>query len=84
LTVMKRLRLSDDIGGDGDDFESPEEDTEEEEEEVSSEESLMNQLDTSEEKLLAKCSRGIIFSYDGDTTSPSSEPRTPGKWGALR
>jgi hypothetical protein len=44
---------------------------EETEEEVSSEETL-KQLDTSEEKLFAKCSHGMIFSDDGDTTLPSS------------
>jgi hypothetical protein len=37
----------------------------------------MNQLDTSEEKLLAKHDHGIIFGDDGNTSSPSSEPRTP-------
>jgi hypothetical protein len=34
----------------------------------------MNQLDTSMEKLFAKHAHG---SDDGDTTSQSSEPRTP-------
>jgi hypothetical protein len=56
---------------------SPKEETEEEEEDVSSEESSMIQLDTSEEKLPAKRGRGMVFTDDGDTTSPSSEPRTP-------
>jgi hypothetical protein len=37
----------------------------------------MNQLDTSEEKLFAKHGRGMIFNDYGDTTSPSSEQRTP-------
>jgi hypothetical protein len=37
----------------------------------------MNQLDTSEEKLMAKRGRDIVFWDDGGTTSPSSEPRTP-------
>jgi hypothetical protein len=69
-TVRKRLRLSDDDSGDDDSSDSPEE-------EVSSKESSMNQLDTSEEKLLAKRSHGIIFGDDGNTTSPSSEPHTP-------
>jgi hypothetical protein len=46
----------------------------EEQEEVSSEEILMNQLDTSEEKLPTKRTCGIIFS---DTTLAASEPRTP-------
>jgi hypothetical protein len=59
--ATKRLRLSDNDGGDNDSFDSIEEETEEEEvveaelemeEEVTSEETLMNQLDTSEEKLL--------------------------------
>jgi hypothetical protein len=36
----------------------------------------MKQLDISEEKLFAKRGHGMIFSDDGDTTSPSSEPRT--------
>jgi hypothetical protein len=45
-------------------------------EEVSSEESSMK-LDNSEEKLLAKRGHDMIFSDDGDTTSPSLEPRTP-------
>jgi hypothetical protein len=67
------LRLSDDDGDDDDCSDSPEEETEEE---VSSEESLMNQLNTSVEKLFAKRGRGMVFSDDGDTTSPSSEPRT--------
>jgi hypothetical protein len=74
-TMKKRLRLSDDDAGDNDSFDSPEEETEEEE--VSSEETLMNQLDTSEEKLFAKRGRVMIFSDDGDTTSPSLEPRNP-------
>jgi hypothetical protein len=56
---------------------SPKEETEEEEEDVSSEESSMIQLDTSKEKLPAKRGRGMVFTDDGDTTSPSSEPRTP-------
>jgi hypothetical protein len=37
----------------------------------------MNQLDTLEEKLFAKRGHDMIFSDDGNTTSPSSEPRTP-------
>jgi hypothetical protein len=50
----------------------------EREEEASSEETSMNdQLDTSKEKLQAKHARGIDFSDDSDTTSPSSEPHTP-------
>jgi hypothetical protein len=64
----KRLRLSDDDAGDNDSSDSPKEEMEEEEEteeEVSSEETLMNQLDTSEEKLFAKRSRVMIFSDDG-------------------
>jgi hypothetical protein len=77
--LRKRLRLSDDDGGDDDSFDSLEEEIEEEdmEEEVSSEESSMNQFDTFEEKLLAKRSRSFFFSDNGDTTSPSLEPRTP-------
>jgi hypothetical protein len=46
-------------------------------EEVSLEESSMNQVDTSDEKLLAKRSLNIIFGIDGDTTLSSSKPRTP-------
>jgi hypothetical protein len=75
LTVRKWLRLSDDDGSDDDSSDSPEEETDEEE--ASSEESSMNQLDTSEEKLLVKCRHGIIFGECGDTTSPLSEPHTP-------
>ena len=48
--VRKRLRLSDDNVGDHNSSDSSEEETEEE---VSLEEMLMNQLDTSEEKLFA-------------------------------
>jgi hypothetical protein len=79
-TARKRLQLSDDDAGDddsSDSLEEEEEDEETEEEKVCSEETLMNQLDTSEEKLLAKHAHGIVFSDDGDTTSPSSEPLTP-------
>jgi hypothetical protein len=74
-TVRKRLWLYDDDGDDDDSSDSPEEETEEEEEVCSVE--LSMKLDTSEEKFLAKCDHSIIFSDDGDTTSPSSEPRTP-------
>jgi hypothetical protein len=73
-TARKRLRLSDDDGGDND--LSEEEMEEQEEEEVSSEESSMNQLDTSEEKLLAKHDRDLFFGNNGHTTSLSSEPHT--------
>jgi hypothetical protein len=77
-TARKRLRLYDDDGGNDDCSDSPEEEMEEEtQEEVSSEESSMNQLDTSEEKLLVKRDCGIIFGDDGDTTLQSSEPRNP-------
>jgi hypothetical protein len=44
----------------------------------------MSQLDTSGEKLFAKRGHGMIFSDDGDTTSLSSEPRTPKVAGALK
>jgi hypothetical protein len=67
LTKRKRLRLFDDDSSDDDSSDSLEE-------EVSSEETSTNQLNTSEEKLFAKCARG---SNDGDTTPLSSEPRTP-------
>jgi hypothetical protein len=72
LIARKRPRLSDD-DGDNDSSNSLEEETEEE---VSSEETSMNQLDTSEDKLFAKCTH-FCGSNDGDTTSPSFEPRTP-------
>jgi hypothetical protein len=75
LIVMKRVLLSDDDADNDDSSDSPEE--EEMEEEVSSEETTMNQLNTSEEKLQVKRAHGIVFGNDGDTTSPSSEPRTP-------
>jgi hypothetical protein len=66
--VRKWLRLSDNDGGDDDYCNSPEEEEEVmEEEEVSSEETSMNQLDTSEEKLHAMHACGILFSDDGDT-----------------
>jgi hypothetical protein len=73
-TERKRLWLSADDSDDDDSFDSPEEEIEEEE--VSSEVSSMK-LDTSEEKLLAKRGCNMIFNDNGDTTSPSSEPRTP-------
>jgi hypothetical protein len=76
LTMRKRLWLSDDDGCDDDSSDLSEEETKGEEDEVSSEESSMK-LDTSEEKLLAKQGRGMIFSHDGDTAMPSSEPCTP-------
>jgi hypothetical protein len=72
--VRKRLRIYDDAGDDDDSSDSSEEETEEEE--VCSVE-LSMKLDTSEEKFLAKRDHSIIFSDDSDTTSPSSEPRTP-------
>jgi hypothetical protein len=43
------------------------------EEEVSSEETSMNQLDTSEEKLYARCAHGILVKDNNDTPSTSSE-----------
>jgi hypothetical protein len=54
-----------------------EEEEEETDEEVSSEEKSMNRLDITEEKLLARRGCGLFFRDDSDTTSPSSEPRTP-------
>jgi hypothetical protein len=36
----------------------------------------MNQLDTSEEKLLANRGHDLFYSDDGDTTSQLSEPHT--------
>jgi hypothetical protein len=62
--VRNRLRLFDDDVGTDDSSDSSEEETKEEEE-VSSEETSMNQLDTSEEKLFAKRDRDMIFSGDG-------------------
>jgi hypothetical protein len=84
-TVKKVLRLFDDDGGDDSFSESKEEteaevETEEEEEEEEtneeefSSEELMNQPDTSEQKLMHKHSRS---SDDGDTSSMKSEPRSP-------
>jgi hypothetical protein len=70
--VKKRLWLSNDDGGDNDSFDSPEE-----EEEVSSEEMLMNQLDSSEDKVYDRHAPGILFSDNGNTPSTSSQPRTP-------
>jgi hypothetical protein len=76
--VRKRLRLFDDDIGNDDSSNSSEQETEEEaKEEVSSEEMSMKQVDTSKEKLFAKRGRNMIFNDDGDTTLPSSEPRTP-------
>jgi hypothetical protein len=41
-------------------------------------ETSMNQLNTSEEKLYARCAHGILFKDDGDTPSTSSDtPPTP-------
>jgi hypothetical protein len=71
LMARKRLRLSDADADDDNSSDSPEET----EEEVSSKETSMKQLDTSEE-LFTKHGRGMIFSDDGDTTSPSLEPCT--------
>jgi hypothetical protein len=42
------------------------------EEEVSLEESSMNQVDTSEDKLVAMRGRGLFFGDDNDTMSPLS------------
>jgi hypothetical protein len=79
--VRKRLRLSDDDGCDDDSFESQHEDMEEEDEEmgeeVCSEESSMNQVDTSEDKLVAKHGSGLFFGDDSDNTPPLLEPCTP-------
>jgi hypothetical protein len=76
--ARKHLWHTDDDGSNNDSSNSPEEEPEEEEEtkeeEVSSEETSMNQLDSSEEKLYARCARGILFKDDGDTPSMSSEP----------
>jgi hypothetical protein len=75
--------FSDDDGSDDSSSESEEEtepETEEEEtaeEEVSFEESSMNLVDTSEEKLMAKRGHGLLFSDDGDTSSTESDPHSP-------
>jgi hypothetical protein len=61
-TARKRLRLSDDNGDDDDSSDSPEE--EGTEDEVSMEKSSMSQLNTSEEKLLAKRGHGVFFGDD--------------------
>jgi hypothetical protein len=61
--TRKRLQLSDDDVGDDDSS--------------NSEETSIKQLNTSEEKLFAKRGRGMIFSDNSNTTSPSSEPSTP-------
>jgi hypothetical protein len=68
--ARKRLRLSDNDSSN----ETSGELEEETEEEVSSEESSMNQLDPSEEKLMAKRSCGFFFSNDSDTSLTESEP----------
>jgi hypothetical protein len=79
MVARKRLWHTDGNNGDDDSSESSEEEPPqeepEEEEEVSSEVSSMNQLDTSEEKLYARCARGYLFGDDGDT--PSTSPDTP-------
>jgi predicted nucleic acid-binding protein len=80
--TRKRLWFSDDDGSDDSSGESEEEtepETEEEtaEEEVSFEESSMNLVDTSEEKLMAKRGHGLLFSDDGDTSSTESDPHSP-------
>jgi hypothetical protein len=62
-TARKRLRLSDDNGDDDDSSDSPEEE-EGTEDEVSMEKSSMSQLNTSEEKLLAKRGHGVFFGDD--------------------
>jgi predicted nucleic acid-binding protein len=81
--TRKRLWFSDDDGSvdsSGDSEEETEPETEEEEtaeEEVSFEESSMNLVDTSEEKLMAKRGHGLLFSDDGDTSSTESDPHSP-------
>jgi hypothetical protein len=75
-TVRKRLLLSDDDRGGDDSSDSQDEDTTAEEE-VSTEELSIREVDTSRGKLVAKHGHGLFFGDDGDTTSPSSQPRTP-------
>jgi hypothetical protein len=81
--VKKRLRFSDNGGSDDSSSELEEEteaemkEEETEEDEVSLHESLMNQLKTFEEKLMAKCSRDLFFIDDGDTSSTESKPCSP-------
>jgi hypothetical protein len=67
-TTRKSLRLSDNDGGDDDSSDSQHEDTKEEE--VSSEESTMNQVDTSEDKLVAKHGSGLFFADDRRSDAP--------------
>jgi hypothetical protein len=74
---MLRLSIATDSSDSPEEEETKEVEEETKEEEVSLEKMSMNQLDTSEEKLLAKCTHDIIFRDDSDTTLPSSEPRTP-------
>jgi hypothetical protein len=79
-TMKKRLPFFDDEGDDNS-FGELEEETEAEaqtEEEVSSKESSMNQLDTFEEKLMAKCGRSLLFSDDDPSSSTESESRSLG------
>jgi hypothetical protein len=73
LMVRKHMRHTDDDGGDDDSSDSS--DSLEEEEEVSSEETWMNQLNTSEEKLYVRRARGYLFGDDSDT--PLTSPNTP-------
>jgi hypothetical protein len=84
-TARKRLWHTNDNGRDDDSSNSlekelPEEETEEE---VSLQETSMNQYDTSEEKLYARCARIILFKDDGDTPSTSLTTHT-GKSSALQ
>jgi hypothetical protein len=78
--ARKQLWISDDDNSDddsSDSFDLSEREPEEEEDEVSSEETSMNQLDSSEERLHVRRACGILFSDDGDTASMSLEPYTP-------
>jgi hypothetical protein len=84
VVVRKRMWLSDDNGGNYSSGESKEQTDvevktkeEEEMEEVSSEESSVNQLDTSEEKLTTKHGYDLFFNDNGDTSSTASEPHSP-------
>jgi hypothetical protein len=86
-TARKRLWHTNDNDRDDDSSNSlekelPEEETEEQEE-VSLQETSMNQYDTSEEKLYARCARIILFKDDGDTP-PTSLTTHTGKSSALQ
>jgi hypothetical protein len=73
LATKKRLWLCDNTDYDDSSGELEEET---EDDEVSSEESSMNQLDTSEDKLMAKCGCALFFGNHDDISSLELEPRS--------